>query len=90
MSDQTRDLGGRGLPTTRLEAFSDGIFAIAITLLVLEIATPLGAEEGLLGALIALWPAYLGYLISFLTIGWVWIGQRSPATSSARTAPSCG
>ena len=69
--------GGRGLPTNRLEAFSDGVFSIAITLLVLEIALPLGADDDLVGALVNTWPAYLAYVISFLTIGWVWIGHSA-------------
>jgi uncharacterized membrane protein len=67
----------RALPKVRVEAFSDGVFAIAITLLVLEIAVPLGAERDLIGALVALWPSYLAYVISFLTIGWVWIGHTA-------------
>jgi TMEM175 potassium channel family protein len=60
-------------PTTRLEAFSDGVFAIAITLLVLEIAVPAGSENDLLGAVRDQWPSYLGYLVSFATIGAVWL-----------------
>jgi uncharacterized membrane protein len=79
-SDSTPDQPtepGHGLPLARLETFSDGVFAIAITLLVLEIAVPLGAEEDLLGALAEKWPSYLAYLISFLTIGWVWIGHAA-------------
>jgi uncharacterized membrane protein len=56
----------------RVEAFSDGVFAIAITLLVLEIAVPQDAGDRLLGALGDLWPAYLGYLVSVATIGAVW------------------
>jgi uncharacterized membrane protein len=67
----------RALPKARVEAFSDGVFAIAITLLVLEIAVPLGSEHDLVGALVALWPSYLAYVISFLTIGWVWIGHTA-------------
>ena len=56
------------METNRLEAFSDGVFAIAITLLVLEIKVPppstaLGAE------LLHLWPSYLAYVVSFLVIG---------------------
>lgn len=66
-----------GLPTTRLEAFSDGVFAIAITLLVLEIAVPLAADKDLIGALVDEWPAYLAYVVSYLTIGWVWIGHSA-------------
>jgi uncharacterized membrane protein len=65
------------LDSGRLEAFSDGVFAIAITLLVLEIAIPVGQERDLIGALLALWPSYLAYVISFLTIGWVWIGHTA-------------
>ncbi|MCU0505357.1 MAG: TMEM175 family protein [Chloroflexi bacterium] len=76
--------GGRGLPMTRLEAFSDGVFAIAITLLVLEIAIPLGAEEDLLGALVGQWPSYLAYVISYLTIGWVWIGHSATTSHVER------
>jgi uncharacterized membrane protein len=59
--------------TQRLEAFSDGVFAIAITLLVLEIRLPSGESEGdLLAALTSLWPTYLAYIISFVTIGIMW------------------
>ncbi|BBY82587.1 hypothetical protein MPUL_37450 [Mycolicibacterium pulveris] len=56
-----------------MEAFSDGVFAIAITLLVLEIGVEAGAEDDLLTALTHQWPSYVAYLISFSTIGAVWI-----------------
>ena len=56
-----------------MEAFSDGVFAIAITLLVLELAIPSGSERDLLGAVVSQWPAYLAYLVSFSTIGAVWL-----------------
>jgi uncharacterized membrane protein len=62
-----------GFRTTRMEAFSDGVFAIAITLLVLEIGVPSGSEDDLLGAVVDEWPSYLTYLVSFATIGAVWI-----------------
>jgi uncharacterized membrane protein len=62
-----------GLRTTRMEAFSDGVFAIAITLLVLEIAVPSGSEDDLLDAVLDQWPSYLAYLVSFATIGAVWL-----------------
>jgi len=62
-----------GLRTTRVEAFSDGVFAIAITLLVLELAVPSGSEDDLLGAVLDQWPSYLAYLVSFATIGAVWL-----------------
>jgi uncharacterized membrane protein len=65
--------------TTRLEAFSDGVIAIAITLLVLEIRVP-EVEEALPDALWQtlrdLWPAYLGYVISFATIGIMWANHH--------------
>jgi len=59
--------------TTRLEAFSDGIFAIAITLLILEVRAP-EAHDGqeLTHALRAQWPSYAGYALSFLIIGVMW------------------
>ncbi len=63
---------------SRLEAFSDGVFAIAITLLVLEIVVPHLEEPGELGqALLDLWPSYLAYATSFLTIGIMWINHHS-------------
>lgn len=62
--------------TTRIEAFSDGVFAIAATLLVLEISvgTPGGAHLG--HKLVTIWPSYLAYVTSFLTIGIIWINHR--------------
>lgn len=57
----------------RLEAFSDGVFAIAITLLVVEIAIPRVNGETLLGALIAQRQMYLAYFVAFMTIGTVWM-----------------
>jgi len=57
----------------RLEAFSDGVFAIAITLLVLEIAVPAVKGEDLFSELLHEWPVYLAYFISFMTIGAVWM-----------------
>lgn len=65
----------KGLRTSRMEAFSDGVFAIAITLLVLELSVPAGSEEDLWGALVAQWPSYLAYLVSFATIGAVWLAH---------------
>ena len=57
----------------RLEAFSDGVFAIAITLLVIEIAVPQVAGRRLLEALVHERPTFLAYFIAFMTIGIVWI-----------------
>jgi uncharacterized membrane protein len=62
--------------TTRLEAFSDGVFAIAITLLVLEIKVP-PPNTALWAALLQLWPSYLAYVVSFLVIGAIWINHHA-------------
>jgi uncharacterized membrane protein len=64
-----------GYQTDRMKAFSDGVFAIAITLLILEIAVPAGSQDDLLGALIDLWPVYLAYFVSFASIGAVWFAH---------------
>jgi uncharacterized membrane protein len=61
---------------SRLEAFSDGVFAIAGTLLVLELRVPSDATD-LAGALLRLWPAYAAYLVSFLTIGIIWVNHHT-------------
>jgi len=61
--------------TTRLVAFSDAVFAITITLLILEIRPP--ADYGnLLHDLLALWPSYLAYGVTFLFIGQVWANHH--------------
>ena len=63
--------------TSRLEAFSDGVIAIAITLLVLDLKVP-DVNAGPLGpALRTQWPAYLGYATSFVTIGIMWVNHHS-------------
>ena len=63
------------MPKTRLEAFADGIFAIAATLLTLNLAVteghPLGHE------LLIIWPQYAAYAISFVTIGIIWINHHT-------------
>jgi uncharacterized membrane protein len=64
-----------GLRTGRMEALSDGVFAIAITLLVLEIGLPSGSQQHLLRAIAGQWPSYLAYLVSFATIGAVWFAH---------------
>ena len=63
--------------TGRVEAFSDGVFAIAITLLILEIRVPESAGHGTLGhALADLWPSYLAFVASFMTIGVMWLNHH--------------
>lgn len=64
--------------TARLEAFSDGVMAIAITLLILHIAVPpLSAGETLADAILRLWPSYLAYLVSFSTILVMWLHHHT-------------
>jgi uncharacterized membrane protein len=63
--------------TARIEAFSDGVFAIAITLLILEIQVPPRTPHGgLRAALVDLWPSYLAFLASFMTIGVMWLNHH--------------
>jgi len=63
--------------TSRIEALSDGVFAIAITLLIIEIGVPHAeAGHGLGEALRELWPSYVGYALSFLTIGVMWLNHH--------------
>jgi uncharacterized membrane protein len=66
------------MSTSRVEAFSDGVFAIAITLLVLEIAVPAATGEDALGKeLLHLWPSYVSYGVSFLTVGIMWVNHHA-------------
>jgi len=67
----------RGFRTGRLEAFSDGVFAIAVTLLILDIGVSGTAGHDLLGAIRSLWPSYLAYVASFSTIGAAWLGHNA-------------
>jgi uncharacterized membrane protein len=63
---------------SRLEAFSDGVFAIAITLLVLDIHVPEPSSTAdLARELGAQWPSYVAYAVSFLTIGIIWINHHA-------------
>ena len=62
--------------TGRMEAFSDGVFAIAITLLILEISVPESAFEDLWSGIAHQWPSYLAYVTSFLTIGGIWAAHH--------------
>jgi TMEM175 potassium channel family protein len=61
--------------TERLETFSDGVFAIAATLLILEIQLP--TTGSVTQGLLHLWPSYAAYTISFLTIGIMWINHHT-------------
>ncbi len=83
------DCGGTGMSgtaetpengTQRVEAFSDGVFAIAITLLILEIKVPHLNETGrvsdLASALRGLWPSYFAYIFSFVMVGIYWANHH--------------
>lgn len=62
------------MPTSRLETLSDGVFAIAATLLILDVqasGSPLGHE------LLHIWPSYVAYAVSFMTIGIIWANQHT-------------
>jgi uncharacterized membrane protein len=75
--------------TARLETFADGVFAIAITLLILEIAVPhVGAGESLGAALADQWPSYAAYLVSFITIGIMWVNHHHMFTLIQRSTHS--
>ncbi len=75
--------------TVRVEAFSDGVFAIAITLLVLGIQVPKashsGAGVGLGTALIGIWPHYLSFVTSFITIFAKWVNHHRVFSFIQRT-----
>jgi TMEM175 potassium channel family protein len=65
------------LSTARLETFADGVFAIAATLLILNVEVPELAGRSLTHELVKLWPAYVGYAVSFLTIGIIWVNHHT-------------
>jgi uncharacterized membrane protein len=60
----------------RVEAFSDGVFAVAATLLIFNIQIDKTAPGGLLAALLAAWPKYAAYVAGFLTIGVMWLNHH--------------
>src|SRR6266852_6364576 len=68
----------------RVEAFSDGVFAVAATLLIFNIQIDKTAPGGLLAALLAAWPKYAAYVASFLTIGVMWLNHHGMFARIAR------
>jgi len=58
----------------RLEAFSDGVIAIIITIMVLELKVPHGADPA---SLLAVWPIFLSYLLSFLVVAIYWVNHHT-------------
>jgi uncharacterized membrane protein len=72
-------------PTSdRLELFSDGVIAIAITLLVLDIDVPHVGDGDLIDALLDQWPSYAAFVISFVVIGIIWVSHHSMFQRIAR------
>jgi uncharacterized membrane protein len=71
--------------TSRLESFSDGVIAVAVTLLVLDIHVPVvGPHQSLLHALLNDWPHYAAYVVSFMTIGIIWVNHHAMIGRLAR------
>jgi uncharacterized membrane protein len=71
--------------TGRLETFADGVMAIAITLLILEIDVPHVEGRSLANALSRQWPSYAAFVVSFLTIGIIWVNHHHMFKLIART-----
>jgi uncharacterized membrane protein len=71
-----RKLASDGWTTGRTESFSDGVFAIAITLLVLDLRVPASAFDDLWAGIPHQWPSYLAYATSFITIGGIWLAHH--------------
>jgi uncharacterized membrane protein len=76
---------GLGMSVGRLEAFSDGVLAIVITLLILDIDVPEKGSGSLAHSLADQWQQYVAYLLSFLTIGIIWLNHHATINLLART-----
>jgi uncharacterized membrane protein len=72
------------METGRVEAFSDGVFAIAITLLILAVGIDPRFHGDLGNELLDLWPSYVAYAVSFLTIGIMWVNHHALFHNFAR------
>jgi uncharacterized membrane protein len=71
--------------TARLETFADGVFAIAATLLILNVDAQVSGDLPDLGARLAhIWPSYLAYAVSFVTIGIMWVNHHTLMTQVER------
>ena len=75
MNGERREGTDRTSDTARLEAFSDGVMAIAITLLILDVHVP-HVDRRLWHALLEQWPHYVAFITSFLTIGIIWANHH--------------
>ena len=65
------------MSTSRLETFADGVFAIAATLLILNVDAQVAGDGDVGGRLLHIWPSYLAYAVSFLTIGIMWVNHHT-------------
>ncbi|MCI4319394.1 MAG: TMEM175 family protein [Thermoplasmata archaeon] len=77
-----RDASAGGLTTGRIQSLSDGIFGVAMTLMVLNLVVPqagasASSENDLIGRLASLWSAFAVYALSFVIAGFYWVGQHS-------------
>ncbi|HEX6934270.1 MAG TPA: TMEM175 family protein [Streptosporangiaceae bacterium] len=72
------------MDSDRLEAFSDGVFAVAITLLALDLAVPEPGHGRLITQLADHWPSFAAYVVSFLTIGIIWVNHHTLFKNIAR------
>jgi uncharacterized membrane protein len=70
--------------TVRVEAFSDGVFAVAITLLAVDLVPPVHRPGDLLHALLDQWPVYVSFLASFLYVGVMWMNHHATFTRIRR------
>src|SRR3954447_20267997 len=77
--------GSLGMSVGRLEAFSDGVLAIVITLLILDVKVPARATGHLSHELVRMWPHYAAYLLSFLVVGIIWLNHHAVVQLLART-----
>ena len=77
MGEPYREDAARYWKTSRVEAVSDGVFAIALTLLVIDLKIEPSQYRHLAHSLVDEWPGYLAYLTRFVTIGGVWIAHHN-------------
>ena len=80
----TRDQSNDDRDTGRIEGFSDGVIAVAITLLILDVHVP-DVQTGLPQALLKQWPTYLGYVTSFLVITIFWANHHNVFRNISRS-----
>jgi uncharacterized membrane protein len=74
------------MSTSRLETFADGVFAIAATLLILNVDAQVSGDlPGLGSQLLHIWPSYLAYAVSFVTIGIMWVNHHTVMSQIDRT-----